>query len=33
MIDLKIQCEGLSDNDDRNVCYTLDPNLQYQKHH
>jgi dUTP pyrophosphatase len=31
MIDLKIQCEGLSDNDDRNVCYTLDPRSSISK--
>ena len=31
MIDLKIQCEGLSDNDDRNVCYYLYPRSSISK--
>lgn len=30
-IDLKIQCEGLSDNDDRNVCYYLYPRSSISK--
>ena len=30
-IDLKIQCEGLSDSDDRNVCYYLYPRSSISK--
>jgi dUTP pyrophosphatase len=30
-IDFKIQCEGLSDNDDRNVCYYLYPRSSISK--
>jgi dUTP pyrophosphatase len=30
-IDLKIQCEGLSDNDSRNVCYYLYPRSSISK--
>ena len=30
-IDLKIQCEGLSDNDNRNICYYLYPRSSISK--
>ena len=33
LVDLGIACEGLSDTDSRNVCYTLECDLPYQKHH
>lgn len=31
LIDLKIQCEGLSDTNNRNVCYTLEPRSSISK--